>query len=32
MIHAAAEYLATPVTLISLVVEENAMVGVFIGD
>jgi len=32
MIHAATEYIHTPITLISLVVEEEGIVGVFIGD
>ena len=32
MIHAAAEYLTTPVTLIALVVENNNLAGIFIGD
>ena len=32
MIHAAAEYLTTPVTLISLVVEGEGVTGLFIGD
>jgi nickel-dependent lactate racemase len=32
MIHAAAEYLKTPVTLISLVVEGEGVTGMFIGD
>jgi nickel-dependent lactate racemase len=32
MIHAAAEHLSTPVTLISLVVKNEGLVGVFIGD
>ncbi|MCB9134408.1 MAG: DUF2088 domain-containing protein [Anaerolineales bacterium] len=32
MIHAAAEHLPTPVTLIALTVEEHALSGIFIGD